>query len=76
MEKGRMNTKKMSPEEMTRRVNEIIDQAWIYREAQSYGELMVAAYNLYGLLYYDFGVEHPTYDYPCKADKADEPFVF
>lgn len=37
---------------------------------------MVAAYNLYGLLYYDFGVEHPTYDYPCKADKADEPFEF
>lgn len=38
---------------------------------------MVAAYNLYGLLYYDFGVEFPPHDYPCKAaDKADEPFEF
>lgn len=37
---------------------------------------MVAAYNLFGLLYYDFGVEFPTHDYPCKADKADEPFEF
>ena len=71
-----MNMEKLSPTEMTRRIYEIMDQAWIYREAQSYGELMVAAYNLYGLLYYDFGVEFPTYDYPCNADQADEPFDF
>ena len=59
---------KLSPKEMTRCVDEIFDQAWRYREAQSYGELMVAAYNLFGLLHYDFGVEFPPPRFPREAD--------
>ena len=60
--------KKQSPEEMTRRINEIWEQVYIYRECRSCGELLVAVSNLFGLLYYDFGVEFPPTIPPREAD--------
>ena len=62
--------KRMHPTEMTRCINEIWEQVYIYRECRSYGELLEAVYNLYGLLHDDFGVEFPPYDCP-REDSFD-----
>lgn len=63
-----MDMEKLSPTEMTRRIYEIIDQTWEYREVQSYRELMMAAYNLFGMLHFDFGVEFPPPHSPREAN--------
>lgn len=57
---------------MTDQIYEIFDQAWKYREASHYGELLVAAYSLWTLLRYDFGVTEPPYDQMLADDEAKE----
>lgn len=73
-------TKKMTPQEMTEVIYQIFDQAWGDRDTTHYGELMVAAYNLWTLLCYDFDVQEPPYDEMLKDDvikeRQHEEFVF
>lgn len=57
---------------MTDHIYEIFDQVWKYRESSQYGELMVAAYNLWELLYYDLGVTQPPFDQMLTDDEAKE----
>lgn len=57
----------MNTEQMTACIYKIMEQVWTERDTQNYGELMVAAHNLWGLLSFDMGCEHPPRELPQEG---------
>lgn len=57
----------MTEKEMTNRVNEILDCIFTDRNANTYGELMAAAYNLWTFLRYDANCEYPAFVSPTEG---------
>lgn len=51
--------KAMKAEKMTNTINQIMDEVARDRDGEHYEELMTAAYNLWGFLYYDMGCAYP-----------------
>lgn len=49
----------MKAKKMTDIINQIMDEAARDRDREHYEELMTAAYNLWGFLYYDMGCAFP-----------------
>lgn len=52
----------MTEKEMTNRINEILDCILVDRNANSYHELMSAAYNLWAFLRYDAVCNYPAFE--------------
>ena len=58
----------MTEKEMIIRMNEILEQVFADRKANTYSELMTAAYNLWAFLRYDANCEHPAFVPPTEED--------
>lgn len=52
---------------MTNRVNEILGYVFTDRSANTYGELMAAAYDLWAFLRYDANCEWPAFELPTEG---------
>lgn len=52
---------------MKNRVNEILDCVFTDRNANTYGDLMAAAYNLWSFLRYDANCDYPVFEPPAEG---------
>lgn len=57
----------MTEKEMIIRMNEILEQVFADRKANTYSELMTAAYDLWAFLRYDANCEYPAFVPPTEG---------
>lgn len=57
----------MTTNEMVNCINDIFSQVATERKIRTYGEVMVAAYNLWAFLRFDANCEHPFFDPPKEG---------
>ena len=60
----------MNQKEIVDKLEEILACVSCSEYTYNYGEIMVAAYNLWGFLYYDMGCEYPSHE-PVKEGAFD-----
>lgn len=57
----------MKPEEMTNLIEEMLGQLFTDPKANTYSELMTAAYNLWAFLRYDANCDYPAFELPKEG---------